>query len=127
MSEMREGAPSFIEDGPMNALEKMVQVRGQGGTVNFDEYMSDLQSESKGDNGMGGFMTAYRLSGEAKVKGVCEFVETLFENGAKFLIFTHHQTVRDEIQKFLTAKKVGHVRIDGKVPTEARHERVKAF
>ena len=33
----------------------------------------------------------------------------------------------DEIQKFLTAKKIGHVRIDGKVKAEERHNRVKAF
>ena len=50
---------------------------------------------------MGSFMVAYRLTGEAKVKGVCEFIETLFENGAKFLIFAHHKAVIDELQKFL--------------------------
>ena len=72
-------------------------------------------------------MVAYRLTGEAKVKGVCEFLETLSENGAKFLIFAHHKTVIDEIQKYLQQKKIGHVRIDGKVSQEARHERVKAF
>ena len=46
-------------------------------------------------------MKAYILTGESKVKGVCEFIETLFENGAKFLIFAHHIIVMDEIQKFL--------------------------
>ena len=76
---------------------------------------------------MGSFMVAYRLTGEAKVKGVCEFIETLFDNGAKFLIFAHHKAVIDELQKFLQQKKIGHVRIDGKVTTENRHERVKAF
>ena len=72
-------------------------------------------------------MTAYRLTGMAKVKGVCEFIETLSENGAKFLIFAHHISVMDELQKFLKQKKIGHVRIDGTVPPEKRHERVKAF
>ena len=76
---------------------------------------------------MGSFMVAYRLTGEAKVKGVCEFVETLFDNGAKFLIFAHHQSVVEVISKFLLEKKIGHVRIDGKVRPEQRHERVKAF
>ena len=47
--------------------------------------------------GEGGFMVAYRLTGEAKVKGVSEFLETLHENGAKFLVFAHHQTVLNEI------------------------------
>ena len=72
-------------------------------------------------------MVAYRLTGEAKVKGVCEFIETLSENGAKFLVFAHHKSVMDEIQKYLNQKKIGHVRIDGSVPPEKRHERVKAF
>ena len=58
-------------------------------------------------------MVAYRLTGEAKVKGVCEFIETLSENGAKFLIFAHHRNVMDEIQSFLKQKKIGHVHIDG--------------
>ena len=116
-----------MDDGPMKALDQMMLSRGQGGSVNFDDYMSDMASQSKGDSGIGGFMVAYRLSGEAKVKGVCEFVETLFDNGAKFLIFAHHKSVIDEIQKFLTSKKIGHVRIDGKVSQDARHERVKAF
>ena len=42
-------------------------------------------------------MTAYRLTGESKVKSVCEFLETLAENGTKFLVFAHHQSVMDEI------------------------------
>ena len=46
---------------------------------------------------MGSFMTAYRLTGEAKVKGVCEFTETLADNGAKFLVFAHHQSVMNEL------------------------------
>jgi len=46
---------------------------------------------------MGTFMTAFRLTGEAKVKGSCEFIETLYENGAKFLVFAHHISVLDGI------------------------------
>ena len=46
-------------------------------------------------------MVAYRLTGEAKVKGVGEFLETLHENGAKFLVFAHHKSVLDEFEKFL--------------------------
>ena len=65
-----------------------------GASGNFDEYLED---EAKKDSGIGGFMTAYRLTGEAKVKGVCEFMETLAENGAKFLVFAHHQSVMDEL------------------------------
>ena len=72
-------------------------------------------------------MTAFRLTGESKVKGVCEFLETLADNGAKFLVFAHHQSVMDSIQKEFQQKKIGHVRIDGKVSAENRHDRVTAF
>jgi tryptophan synthase alpha subunit len=41
------------------------------------------------------FMTAYRLSGEAKVEGSLEFIDTLLEAGAKFLLFAHHKNILD--------------------------------
>ena len=110
-------------DGPMSIMQKMMKFKsGEAGS--FDDYVEDQQ---KKDSGMGGFMTAYRLTGESKVKGVCEFMETLAENGAKFLVFAHHQAVMDELQNCLQSKKVGHVRIDGKVQAEIRHDRVTAF
>ena len=43
----------------------------------------------------GGIMKAYRLSGLAKMNGVCDFIETLADNGAKFLIFAHHRECMD--------------------------------
>jgi hypothetical protein len=35
-------------------------------------------------------MTAYRLTGEAKIPGCIEFIDTLLDAGAKFLLFAHH-------------------------------------
>ena len=40
-------------------------------------------------------MQAYKLTGESKVEGVCDFMETLCDAGAKFLVFAHHLTVMD--------------------------------
>lgn len=57
----------------------------------FDGLKNEGEEEEKEtDNGQASFMTAYRLTGEAKVKGVCDFIETLHENSAKFLVFAHH-------------------------------------
>jgi len=61
-------------------------------------------------------MQAYRLTGLAKVDGICEFIETLAENGAKFLIFAHHVTVIDSIEAFVKRKRIGSVKIDGRTP-----------
>ena len=60
-------------------------------------------------------MVAYRLSGEAKVQGVCDFLETLNENGAKFLVFAHHKSVISELKNFMNKKKIGFIKIDGTV------------
>ena len=67
----------------------------------FDSLVEPTDTSVDESTGMGGFMVAYRLTGEAKVKGVGEFLETLHENGAKFLVFAHHKSVLDEFEKFL--------------------------
>ena len=72
-------------------------------------------------------MSAYKLSGLAKVDGVNEFIETLAENGAKFIIFAHHLEVLNQIEQFCIKKDIGSIRIDGKVAPHHRHERVQAF
>jgi SWI/SNF-related matrix-associated actin-dependent regulator 1 of chromatin subfamily A len=72
-------------------------------------------------------MMAYRLTGEAKAEGTTDFMETLLENNCKFIVFAHHQSVMDKLEAFVVSKKVGFVRIDGRVGIEARHDRVTAF
>jgi SWI/SNF-related matrix-associated actin-dependent regulator 1 of chromatin subfamily A len=58
-------------------------------------------------------MSAYRLTGEAKLSGSIEFIETLLEADAKFLLFCHHKVVLDSYEEYLKKKKIGHIRIDG--------------
>ena len=60
-------------------------------------------------------MLAYKMSGEAKVQGCIEFIETLFDAGCKFLLFAHHKTVMDTLAEFLCKKKAlgSYIRIDG--------------
>lgn len=72
-------------------------------------------------------MHAYRLSGEAKVQGAFEFLDTLLEAGIKFLLFAHHRTVMDMYQKFMIKRKIGYIRIDGRCSGEKRHEMVTMF
>lgn len=66
-------------------------------------------------------MTAYRMTSEAKVEGVCEFLETLIDNNVKFLVFAHHFTMLDALEDYAKKQKVGYIRIDGKKSAEARH------
>ena len=72
-------------------------------------------------------MKAYKLTGESKIRGVCDFIETLVDNGVKFLIFAHHISMIDSLEEFVKTKKFGYIRIDGRVPPVKRHECVKAF
>jgi SNF2 family DNA or RNA helicase len=72
-------------------------------------------------------MTAYRLTGLAKIRGVCDFIETLVENGAKFLVFAHHKCMIEGIEDYLRSKQFGYVRIDGRTPPDTRYAHVKQF
>ena len=47
------------------------------------------------------------------------------DNGAKFLVFAHHTCVIDALEEFANKHKFGYIRIDGRVPSERRHEYVK--
>ena len=64
------------------------------------------------------------MTGEAKLAGSIDFIDTLLEAGAKFLLFAHHKTVLDGYENHLKKKKIGYIRIDGSVNPERRHERV---
>jgi len=72
-------------------------------------------------------MSAYRLTGEAKVQGCIEFIDILLESGSKFLLFAHHLSVLDSFEKYLISKQATckfscqHIRIDGRTKVEDRH------
>ncbi len=58
----------------------------------FSDYLAmhgggDSDQEEKNENT---FMIAYNLTGQAKVAGITDFMETLIENNCKFMVFAHH-------------------------------------
>ena len=73
------------------------------------------------------FLEAYRMTGQAKIEGVKNFMEQLFDNEVKFLLFSHHLDTLDAYEEFVTQKGIEYIRIDGSVPLERRHERAKSF
>ena len=58
-------------------------------------------------------LSAYQMSGSAKVKGTVEFLENLVENRVKFVVFAHHYEVMDQIEDNIVKKKIPYIRIDG--------------
>jgi archaellum biogenesis ATPase FlaH len=63
------------------------------------------------------------MTGEAKVKGVKDFLESILNNSSKnkFILFAHHQSVLDQLEEFLLNKLEGDhlIRIDGN--TDPKH------
>ncbi|CAI2382484.1 unnamed protein product [Moneuplotes crassus] len=96
----------------------------------FDQYNEGDKEADFEDtvNDLGHYFTqAYQLTGEAKTKGILDFVTTMIESDTKFLIFAHHISVMDAIETFLYKRKVKSIRIDGKTKQNLRHKLVEKF
>jgi SWI/SNF-related matrix-associated actin-dependent regulator 1 of chromatin subfamily A len=70
---------------------------------------------------------AYKLTGQAKVKGVCEYVAYLLQSDCKFIIFAHHLEILDSIEQQVIKDKALYIRIDGSTSQERRHKGIQAF
>ena len=46
-------------------------------------------------------MHAFRMTGEAKIRPTLEFIETLLDADAKFLLFAYHLSVLDAFERHL--------------------------
>lgn len=45
------------------------------------------------------YMTkAYKLTGQAKIKGICDYASYLIQNDCKFIVFAHHLEVLDAVE-----------------------------
>jgi len=69
----------------------------------------------------------FKLTAEAKVGGVKEYVEYLLGNDLKFLVFGHHHLLLDGIEQKLVECGVKYIRIDGHTPVLNRAEAVEQF
>ena len=54
-------------------------------------------------------------------------MQTLIDNGVKFLLFAHHLAILDAYENYCIKKGIKYIRIDGSTPLEKRHFRVKDF
>lgn len=76
-------------------------------------------------------MQAYQASGIGKANPIAEYLlDWLAGSGTqKILVFAHHQHVMDTLEQAVAKKYkgVGHVRIDGTVPSSERAARVRKF
>lgn len=49
--------------------------------------------------GNANFLSAFKLTGQAKIPAVSDFVATLLDNNCKFLLFAYHLSVLDAIEQ----------------------------
>ena len=58
--------------------------------ANFNQFIKREQLKAEEESKELTLMKAYCLTGEAKLNGINEFMDTLIENNCKFIIFAHH-------------------------------------
>ena len=54
-------------------------------------------------------LSAYQMTGSAKVKGTVEFLETLVDSKVKFIVFCHHYEVMDQVEDSIVKKKIPYI------------------
>jgi len=95
----------------------------------LQEALSQKESVEEEGISSGGpeIMECFRITAEAKIDGVTEYVDYLLSNDLKFLIFAHHHVMLDAIEKKVNGGGVNYIRIDGKTPAQARQPAVARF
>jgi SWI/SNF-related matrix-associated actin-dependent regulator 1 of chromatin subfamily A len=69
----------------------------------------------------------FRLTADAKIAASLEYVEHLIRLGIKFLLFAHHHSTLDALERKIIELKTDLIRIDGKTRPGQRPERVARF
>jgi len=91
----------------------------------INELLKDQDSSEYGELS---FPQIFKLSADAKVEAVAEYIDFLLETDVKFLLFAHHHAMLDRMEE-VAKKKLGsnYIRIDGKTSNENRPPLIKKF
>merc|ERR1712228_192251 len=74
-----------------------------------------------------GLAELFRNTALAKFGAVLGYVEHLLTLGTKFLLFGHHHSMLDALEREIMRRGVGMVRIDGRTPQAERPVSVARF
>ncbi|XP_070170383.1 SWI/SNF-related matrix-associated actin-dependent regulator of chromatin subfamily A-like protein 1 [Polyergus mexicanus] len=69
----------------------------------------------------------YTESSFARLKAVCNYVTTLFENKRKCLLYAHHKNILDAICNVAESMKIKYIKIDGRTNPEQRKHQIDKF
>ena len=67
------------------------------------------------------------LVGLAKAEAAEEIITNFVDSGEKLVVFGHHHDVMDAMDTYLTKKKIGHVKVDGRTPNQDRQALIDRF
>ncbi|KAH0484355.1 MAG: uncharacterized protein KVP18_001876 [Porospora cf. gigantea A] len=69
----------------------------------------------------------FALTAQAKLKAAGDYVKYVLLSGCKFLVFAHHRTMLDHLEKVVLKENVDYIRIDGSVSQDKREAQVRHF
>ena len=116
-----------IKSDPSGVAGSSSELENEFATMAAEKNILDGADMERIDEKYNHLLSAYQMTGSAKVKGTVEFIETLVENKVKFIVFCHHYEVMDQIEDCLVKRKIAYIRIDGQIEATKRYEAVKKF
>ncbi|ORM40042.1 DNA annealing helicase and endonuclease ZRANB3 [Babesia sp. Xinjiang] len=93
------------------------------------QYMENLEQAgvSEDDQFLASSQAMFKLTGEAKINGIREYLVHMLKTDIKFIVFAHHLAVMDAIEDTLQQQKTKYIRIDGNTQQAKREENVNCF
>lgn len=85
------------------------------------------QQEKKGSERHSILITFFSETAKIKIPSVCSYILQILETTNKFLVFGHHQTMLNAIEKVLVKKNKKYIRIDGNTNSGQRKTFVDKF
>lgn len=125
--EIKELLGKFDEKVVEATLNKSDNIFSADQSIEFQEQSLDRNKKSLEQDTRVAVMKSYTLTGQAKIKGILDFANTLLDNQIKFIIFAQHLVVLDQLEECMKKHNVLYIRIDGSVPPTKRHDFVKEF
>jgi len=110
--------PEKMNQDTLKEVERRVKQMGPA---------SSLKVGEDGNGALGDSAQLFRLTAEAKLGAVLDYVEHLLELNVKFLIFGHHHVTLNAVESKLRDMKTKSIRIDGHTAPAARPGLVKEF
>lgn len=117
--------PDRMNQDALREVERRVRMMSGKDLRAIGEELRATGKDSR-DDGFG-IPQMFRLTADAKLGAVVEYVEHLLQLRTKFLLFAHHHSILNALERKLGELGVDFIRIDGKTAPAQRPESVARF